>query len=623
MGAPTSSPVTNADSVLAGESSGFYIVRRLEPESYQINVMGDGQTTGAYTLHVEEITQEIPGQSGVAGTIAPGDAVNWYKIDRSSRTGDSDVVVYASGELDTIGWLLASNGAVLDSSDDHDLTGGEHNFSLGASLGPGIFYVAVTADEDTAGEYTLYAETFPDAACNLTTTAALTPGVGSIGIITPGNDIDFYKLDITGASDVWLYTSGALDTRGFLLDSSGNVVEANDDSNLSDGIANFFIGKHLEAGVYYIAVTSYGTATGPYKLHAELKTDLGDSTGMAADLALDTPQTGIIGPAGDIDYFKLDLPRTADIVIYTSGGLDTVGELRDGNDLIIVADDDGDISGGSRNFSVWSMLDAGTYYVKVAGYDGATGSYQLYAEAVSDPTGDTDTTAAVVLESNQVGVLNPRPEGDGDVDWFKLDLTSEASSTDVVIHTEGPVDTVGRLLDSDGAELADNDDGAVGRNFLLGANVTPGVYYVEVTGYHGTTGPYRVEAHELDDHGDTINTAEVLPLERHRTGVIGPVEDSDLFWFRVPTNTEVWLYTTGDMDTQGRLYAYDGSLDLLEFNDDGGRGTNFFIQRTLEPGIYFIEVTGFEDETGYYLLHNHIPGTPGSSVSAAQRVCNW
>ena len=77
------------------------------------------------------------------------------------------------------------------------------------------------------------------------------------------------------------------------------------------------------------------------------------------------------------------------------------------------------------------------------------------------------------------------------------------------------------------------------------------------------------------------------------------------------------------MDTQGRLYAYDGSLDLLEFNDDGGRGTNFFIQRTLEPGIYFIEVTGFEDETGYYLLHNHIPGTPGSSVSAAQRVCNW
>ena len=146
---------------------------------------------------------------------------------------------------------------------------------------------------------------------------------------------------------------------------------------MSDGIRNFFIGKHLDAGVYYIQVGSDGTATGPYKLHVVLKTDLGDSTGTSADLALDTPQTGIIGPASDIDYFKLDLSSTADIVIYTSGGLDTVGEPRDGNDVIIAADDDGDISGSSRNFSVWRTLDAGAYYIKVAGYDGATGLYQL------------------------------------------------------------------------------------------------------------------------------------------------------------------------------------------------------------------------------------------------------
>lgn len=205
MGAPTSQPVSNDDRVLAGGFPDFYIVRRFEPESYQINVMGDGQTAGADTLHVEEITAEIPGRAGVTGTIAPGDAVDWYKIDRSSRTGASDVVLYASGDLDTIGWLLASNGAVLDFSDDSDLTGGERNFSLGASLGAGIFYVAVRTDEDAAGEYTLYAETFPDAAGNLTTTAALTPGVESIGLITPGNDIDLYQLDMTGATDVWLY----------------------------------------------------------------------------------------------------------------------------------------------------------------------------------------------------------------------------------------------------------------------------------------------------------------------------------------------------------------------------------------------------------------------------------
>ena len=191
-----------------------------------------------------------------------------------------------------------------------------------------------------------------------------------------------------------------------------------------------------------------------------------------------------------------------------------------------------------------------------------------------------------------MGVLNPRPDGGGgDVDWFKLDLTGLAAATDVIIRTEGPVDTIGRLLDSDGAELADNDDGGVGRNFLIGASLTPGVYYVEVAGYHdGTTGPYRVEAHALDDHGDTSGTASGLPLgSGGRDGVIGPAGDSDLFGFRVPSTTEVWLYTAGDVDTQGRLYRYDGGLELLDFNDDGGRGVNFFIQRTLEPGIYFIE----------------------------------
>ena len=340
-------------------------------------------------------------------------------------------------------------------------------------------------------------------------------------------------------------------------------------------------------------------------------------------MALDTPQTGIIGPAGDTDYFKLRVSSTADIVIYTSGGLDTVGELRDGSDVIIAADDDGDISGGSRNFSVWSMLDAGTYYVKVAGYDGATGSYQLHAEAVSDPPGDTGTTAVDALESNQVRVLNPRPEGDDDVDWFKLDLRSEVSSTDVIIHTDGPVDTVGRLLDSDGVELADNDDGGFGRNFLIGANLTPGVYYVEVTGNAGDTGPHRVEALALDDHIDSPNMAADLPLSRARDGIVGPAGDKDWFTFQVSSSAEVWLYTIGDVDTVGILYKLDlfgRSLELLEYDDDGGRGRNFFIEQSLDPGTYFVQVTGWEDETGYYAVYNRIPDSPGDSISTAQRV---
>ena len=42
LGAPASPPVSNDASAVVGVSPDFYIVRWLEPESYQINVMGDG-----------------------------------------------------------------------------------------------------------------------------------------------------------------------------------------------------------------------------------------------------------------------------------------------------------------------------------------------------------------------------------------------------------------------------------------------------------------------------------------------------------------------------------------------------------------------------------------------------
>ena len=49
--------VTNDHSVLVGWSPEFYIVRWLEPASYQINVMGDGQAAGVYTCTLSKSRQ--------------------------------------------------------------------------------------------------------------------------------------------------------------------------------------------------------------------------------------------------------------------------------------------------------------------------------------------------------------------------------------------------------------------------------------------------------------------------------------------------------------------------------------------------------------------------------------
>ena len=50
------------------------------------------------------------------------------------------------------------------------------------------------------------------------------------------------------------------------------------------------------------------------------------------------------------------------------------------------------------------------------------------------------------------------------------------------VQSNGPTDTLGRLLDAEGAQLATNDDSGEGLDFLIETQVAAGVHYVEVRG---------------------------------------------------------------------------------------------------------------------------------------------
>ena len=116
---------------------------------------------------------------------------------------------------------------------------------------------------------------------------------------------------------------------GGLFDSSGAQIAINDDSALSANESHFYIGASLTPGTYYVLVAGHEAVTGPYSLHTRTGTDQGKTRADAAPLAADTAVEGIIGPAGDVDLFKIELPAQADVVMYTSGNLDTVGRLLD------------------------------------------------------------------------------------------------------------------------------------------------------------------------------------------------------------------------------------------------------------------------------------------------------
>ena len=175
----------------------------------------------------------------------------------------------------------------------------------------------------------------------------------------------------------------------------------------------------------------------------------GNTLDTATSLTLGVAMSGRIDPGGDEDYFKVELAEAAGLLVRTTGGLDTTGELLDSNGALIASNDDGR-PGEDANFVIWQSLSAGAYYIKVGGYQAAAGLYGLRTEAIPDTSSRTD---AQLLQLNQPvnGMVEPRD----DEDFYKLEL-SEAS--DLLVRTSGGVDTEGELLDSDGSVIARNND---------------------------------------------------------------------------------------------------------------------------------------------------------------------
>ena len=212
------------------------------------------------------------------------------------------------------------------------------------------------------------------------------------GRIDPAGESDYYRIRMSEAGTLTVYTTGDLDTRGFLHDGEERQLASNDDGGANDG-GNFRIEHEVDAGTYYVRVEAYyRDVTGSYTLHAEFAAsteptgdDHGNDITSATNLALGGQQSGRIDPVGDKDYFRIQVTQSGTLTVHTTGGTDTFGRLFDSSGTRLTTNDDG---GASTNFRIEREVDAGTYYAEVTEYaDNATGSYTVHAEfaATTDP----------------------------------------------------------------------------------------------------------------------------------------------------------------------------------------------------------------------------------------------
>ena len=226
-----------------------------------------------------------------------------------------------------------------------------------------------------------------------TTATVIALGAPVAGTLGSDGDVDVFRFDLVGQTQVEIRTTGQTDTTGELTDSAGASLATDENSGPGD---NFSISEDLGLGVYYVHVSGTGDYAVDIRTVGERDDLHGDTLESStllrllsdAEVAAVTPSAllytaGRIFPtADDVDVFRLDVPHNGtDLVLRAVGTANANGSLVDSADMELMAD------GGDDNFRIATTLDAGIYYLKVTAAD--RGAYRVLAQ-YSGGEGATD-----------------------------------------------------------------------------------------------------------------------------------------------------------------------------------------------------------------------------------------
>ncbi len=376
--------------VLSGlrESTGYAVQVRA------VNSDGDGDWSGAVaqttTDHGNSRTAATPAALGddLPGTIDPPDDVDFFSFTVAART---DAWLYTTGGTNTYGRLYYSNGTLLGEFDDSGNPNNHLNFEARASLPAGTYYVSVgTFEQSSSGSYTLHVRSVAPVGTSRNTATEITPtSEGSLfpGFIFTQGGYNYFKFELTSSADVFITTTGGLDTAAGLLRENGTEITWSGDSSLPVGSLRPLIRERLSAGTYYIEVDLYGLApphTGPYSLFIQLVPDRGTSMPAATEIPLWSTTAGNIRSSGGHDYFSFTLENPLWVRLTASsqdGVLSLAWKLfgASNTDMSSSLYDESPFSSHFHRqieFSPAGYLLAGTYYFRVTS---EVSDEQLYA----------------------------------------------------------------------------------------------------------------------------------------------------------------------------------------------------------------------------------------------------
>ena len=368
------------------------------------------------------------------------------------------------------------------------------------------------------------------------TTAEVEVGGSVTGRISSAGDADWFKVDLSGGvryRRLQIDVEGDDTGRGDLPDPNVRLYDAGsaqingtfDDNSGVDDNARTII-RRPPGGTFYVQVAG-ASGTGTYTLSvielgtdgaSEADTDFPSNDTTNGEVELGGSVTGNISPAGDYDWFKVELKadksyqfdlKGSDGGGGTLGGLPYIRLYDSASNLVLEFGD---------SISV-TTTEAGDYYVEASeSSDEQTGTYTLSVRGilvssggpgkrnnVSEPSNDDcSANKNTVCEVDVFGSVTGRIVGGSDEDWFRVEFEQGKRYRIDLKGESGGGGTLAdpfldNIRDSSGNAITDtagNDFDFSAGNFDSWIAFTPtaaGIHYlVAFGGFNNTTGTYTL-----------------------------------------------------------------------------------------------------------------------------------
>lgn len=450
--------------------------------------------------------------------------------------------------------------------------------------------------------------------------------------VSAGQVVDF---DI----DTALNGPGGLGSYIRLFNGAGQQLAANNDAVSPDenvlGFDAYLRYTFASSGNYYLGVSNANNAQynpttgdgdtagglysiGDYQLiiqtapvyPADPNDTLSEATSLGSISTTANTVNSSIVPKGDVDMYRFTVTQDLvvdfdiDTALNGSGGLGSYLRLFDANGQQLASNNDaiapGESALGFDAYLRYTFNTAGTYYVGVSNanntqYDPVAGTgdvtgganglgdYTLIVQALPvDPDDALSEASSLGSITSTAKTIDARIDPDIDVDMYRFTVSSQQVvdfDIDTVLNGPGGLGSFIRLFNSQGQELAANNDGAAPGELVVGFDAylrytfsSGGTYYLGVSNANSTQ--YNATTGDGDTAGGLYSIGDYQLIVQ--TALTDPADPDDSI--SEATNLGA-ISTTPKM--VGSSITPDVDVDMYRFTVSAGQVVDFDIDTLL------------------------------------------